>query len=153
MLVARTVGHSLRAATVAKPYFRSHDTKFVAPFRIIRPVSTSTPISYPKTERSGGGRGGRADSLKDGDSLHEGSLSRTDDQVKIPHPGERNMPRSAAGAGRSGFHFKRTLASFSLEGRVAVVTGGARGLGLVMAQALIISGADVAIVDLNSKQD
>jgi NAD(P)-dependent dehydrogenase (short-subunit alcohol dehydrogenase family) len=42
------------------------------------------------------------------------------------------------------------LASFSLEGRVAVITGGARGLGLVMTQALVISGADVAIVDLNS---
>ena len=31
-----------------------------------------------------------------------------------------------------------------------MVTGGARGLGLVMSQALVISGADVAIVDLNS---
>jgi NAD(P)-dependent dehydrogenase (short-subunit alcohol dehydrogenase family) len=46
---------------------------------------------------------------------------------------------------------KRTLPSFSLEGRVAVVTGGARGLGLVMGQALIQSGADLAIVDLNSQ--
>ena len=47
-------------------------------------------------------------------------------------------------------HSKRTLASFSLEDRVGVVTGGARGLGLVMGQALVVSGADVAIVDLNS---
>jgi D-arabinitol 2-dehydrogenase len=46
---------------------------------------------------------------------------------------------------------KRTLPSFSLEGKVAVVTGGARGLGLVMGQALIQSGADLAIVDLNSQ--
>lgn len=46
---------------------------------------------------------------------------------------------------------KRTLPSFSLEGHVAVVTGGARGLGLVMGQALIHSGADLAIVDLNSE--
>ena len=45
---------------------------------------------------------------------------------------------------------KRTLPSFSLEGRTAVVTGGARGLGLVMGQALIHSGADLAIVDMNS---
>lgn len=44
---------------------------------------------------------------------------------------------------------KRTLDTFSLEGRVAVVTGGARGLGLVMGQALVASGADLAIVDLN----
>lgn len=46
--------------------------------------------------------------------------------------------------------FKRTLTQFSLENTVAVVTGGARGLGLVMAQALITSGAELAIVDLNS---
>ena len=46
---------------------------------------------------------------------------------------------------------KRTLPLFSLEGKVAVVTGGARGLGLVMGQALMQSGADLAIVDLNSQ--
>ena len=34
---------------------------------------------------------------------------------------------------------------------MGIVTGGARGLGLVMSQALVISGADVAIVDLNSR--
>jgi D-arabinitol 2-dehydrogenase len=39
-----------------------------------------------------------------------------------------------------------------MEGRVAVVTGGARGLGLVMAQALVTSGADVAIVDMNKEE-
>lgn len=44
---------------------------------------------------------------------------------------------------------KRTLPTFSLEGKVAVVTGGARGLGLVMGQALVTSGADLAIVDIN----
>jgi len=36
-----------------------------------------------------------------------------------------------------------------MEGKTAVITGGARGLGLVMAQALCTSGADVAIVDMN----
>jgi NAD(P)-dependent dehydrogenase (short-subunit alcohol dehydrogenase family) len=39
-----------------------------------------------------------------------------------------------------------------MEGKVAVVTGGARGLGLVMAQALVTSGADVAIVDMNKEE-
>lgn len=34
--------------------------------------------------------------------------------------------------GRGGFHMKRTLPSFSLEGKVTVVTGRVRGLGLVM---------------------
>jgi D-arabinitol 2-dehydrogenase len=27
-------------------------------------------------------------------------------------------------------HFKRTLAAFSLDGKVGIVTGGARGLGV-----------------------
>jgi D-arabinitol 2-dehydrogenase len=39
-----------------------------------------------------------------------------------------------------------------MEGKTAVVTGGARGLGLVMAQALVTSGADVAIVDMNREE-
>lgn len=32
-----------------------------------------------------------------------------------------------------------------------MVTGGARGLGLVMGQGMVVSGADLAIVDLNSE--
>lgn len=44
-----------------------------------------------------------------------------------------------------------TLPSFSLAGRVCVVTGGAQGLGLVMSRALVLSGASVALVDLQSK--
>ena len=81
---------------------------------------------------------------------HEGQFSRTDNTIKIEYPEEEKMPRSKPVQGRGGFHFKRTLASFSLEGNVGLVTGGARGLGLVMSQALILSGADVAIIDLNS---
>lgn len=47
--------------------------------------------------------------------------------------------------------FIPTLSSFSLAGKMAVITGGARGLGLAMSKALVLSGADLAIVDLNSK--
>lgn len=83
--------------------------------------------------------------------LHEGSASRTDDQISFEYPDEQEFPRSQVIQGRGGFHMKRTLPSFSLEGKVAIVTGGARGLGLVMGQALIQSGADLAIVDLNSQ--
>jgi D-arabinitol 2-dehydrogenase len=85
------------------------------------------------------------------DTEHEGSFARTDSTVQVEYPAEGDLPSSAPVQGRGGLHFKRTLASFSLEGRVGVVTGGARGLGLVMSQAMVISGADVAIVDLNSK--
>ncbi len=40
------------------------------------------------------------------------------------------------------------VSSGAFEGRVAVVTGGGRGLGLAMAEALAVRGADVALVDL-----
>lgn len=81
---------------------------------------------------------------------HEGRFARTDEGVRIEHPEEEHYPRSAPVSGRGGVHNMRTLASFSLEGKTGVVTGGARGLGLIMSQALVISGADVAIVDMNS---
>lgn len=87
-----------------------------------------------------------------GGAIHEGSFSRTDKNVSFSQPNEDNMPRSTPMQLRGGLHSRPTLASLSLEGRVGVVTGGARGLGLVMAQALFISGADVALVDLNSKE-
>jgi len=83
------------------------------------------------------------------EQLKEGSFARTDPNVEVEHI-EEELPSSTPVQGRGGLHFKRTLAAFSLEGRVGVVTGGARGLGLVMSQALVISGADVAIVDMNS---
>ncbi|KAF2085519.1 D-arabinitol dehydrogenase-like protein [Saccharata proteae CBS 121410] len=80
---------------------------------------------------------------------HEGRFARTDESIQVEFPGEENLPLSRPVQGRAGWHFKRTLASFSLEDRVGIVTGGARGLGLVMAQALVNSGASVAIVDMN----
>ncbi|KAL2013666.1 hypothetical protein VTN00DRAFT_1191 [Thermoascus crustaceus] len=83
---------------------------------------------------------------------HEGEYARTDESVKIEYPEDDEMPRSPIVQGRGGMHFKRTLASFSLENKVSVVTGGARGLGLVMGQALVASGSDLAIVDLNKEE-
>lgn len=47
--------------------------------------------------------------------------------------------------------FNPTLPFFSLTGKTAVITGGARGLGLAMSKALVMSGSDLAIVDINSK--
>jgi D-arabinitol 2-dehydrogenase len=83
---------------------------------------------------------------------HEGQFARTDESVRVEYPTDAEFPPTVPVQGRGGKHFKRTLASFSLEGRVGVVTGGARGLGLVMAQALTASGADVALVDLNKEE-
>lgn len=82
---------------------------------------------------------------------HEGSLARTDGSVSFQHPEEKDQPSSKPVRGRGGEHDLPTLATFSLKGKTCVITGGARGLGLVMAQAMVISGADVAIVDMNSK--
>ena len=80
---------------------------------------------------------------------HEGSYSRTDREVSFEYPDGGSIPRSRIAQGRGGPHMKRTLPTFSLEGKVAVVTGGARGLGLIMGEALVTSGADLAIVDIN----
>jgi D-arabinitol 2-dehydrogenase len=80
---------------------------------------------------------------------HEGQYARTREDIVVEYPDEKDLPPSNPVQGRGGPHYKPTLATFSMEGKTAVVTGGARGLGLVMAQALVTSGADVAIVDMN----
>lgn len=85
-----------------------------------------------------------------GGSPVPGGFARTDDNITVEYPEEGELPSSVPIQGRGGMHMKRTLASFSLEGKVGVVTGGARGLGLVMGQGMVISGANLAIVDMNS---
>ncbi|KAI9882994.1 MAG: hypothetical protein M1823_005268 [Watsoniomyces obsoletus] len=86
----------------------------------------------------------------------EGSLAQTDDRIHVQYPKKEDDVWSKAppsrGRGGGGSRTKRTLASFSLEGRVGVVTGGARGLGLVMGSALLESGAHLALVDLNLEE-
>jgi hypothetical protein len=80
-----------------------------------------------------------------------GSHSRTDAEVEFEYPPEHELPSSEPVSGTGGQYVKPTLAGFSLDGNVGVVTGGARGLGLVIGQGMVFSGADLALVDMNSE--
>ncbi|KAI2639251.1 NAD(P)-binding protein [Xylaria nigripes] len=93
-----------------------------------------------------------ANASKDRNVSVPGAFARTDDSITVEYPAEGELPSSVPVAGRGGQHMKRTLASFSLEGKVGVVTGGARGLGLVMGQGMVISGANLALVDMNKEE-
>lgn len=44
---------------------------------------------------------------------------------------------------------KGIMERFSLEGRTALVTGGAQGIGKAYCEALVQAGAKVAVVDIN----
>lgn len=135
-------------------------TRTTPAFRSSLPSTTrSVSNSTPRFVQPSGKRRNKDDRWHDSSSAtlgrpgydHEGSQARTDNSIIVEYPeAMEDFPQEPTIQGRGGPHLKRTLANFSLEGRVGVVTGGARGLGLVMAQSLVASGADVAIVDLNS---
>jgi D-arabinitol 2-dehydrogenase len=139
--IARTSAQAPRAAPRATP-------RTAQPAIVARSFS-SAPIRLDKDSKRDGVDAATTSGEPGESGDHEGQYARTQDNIRVEYPEEDDLPRSQPLQGRGGFHFKRTLASFSLEGRVGVVTGGARGLGLVMAQALVTSGADVAIVDMN----
>lgn len=80
-----------------------------------------------------------------------GGYSRTDSSVQVEYPEEHELPSSKPVHGTGGQYIKPTLGSFTLDGKVGLVTGGARGLGLVISQGMVYSGADVALVDMNSE--
>lgn len=114
----------------------------------VRPLSSTIPHpkkhDYTKTESG-------AYTTKEPHGISptgEGQYARTDESVRIPYPGDEHIPHTSVFPGHGGVHLKRSLAEFSLENKVSVVTGGARGLGLAMSQAIIESGSNLAIVDL-----
>jgi D-arabinitol 2-dehydrogenase len=67
-----------------------------------------------------------------------GSYARTNGAITVEFPESGEMPSSrlVSGTDRAGASVFPTLATFSLQGKVGVVTGGARGLGLVMGQGM-----------------
>ncbi|KAK0525376.1 hypothetical protein OC842_005520 [Tilletia horrida] len=80
----------------------------------------------------------------------------TDDHV-IPYPEDHERDPTDVGhsttGGKVGPHSKRTLASLSMDGKVCVVTGAARGLGNLIARTFVESGSStVAVLDLNAKE-
>ncbi|KAL9130633.1 MAG: hypothetical protein Q9217_001247 [Psora testacea] len=117
------------------------------PIYTVRPITCSTKL-YKEDKRTPR----VAEKALESHDDHHGSFSRTDNTVQFEYPEEDDHPKDEPYQGRGGIHFKRTLASFTLDGKVAVVTGGARGLGLVMSQACLLSGANVALVDLNKEE-
>ncbi|KAL4920859.1 hypothetical protein BDW62DRAFT_198315 [Aspergillus aurantiobrunneus] len=121
------------------------------PRQSLRPISTTVP-RFQKDDENDPHLKATTKAPEGAAGEHEGKYARTDETVVIEYPDDANMPRSPVVQGRGGMHFKRTLAQFSLENRVTLVTGGARGLGLVMAQGIVASGSDLAIVDLNREE-
>lgn len=80
-----------------------------------------------------------------------GSYSRTDETIEVEYPEEHELPSSKPVRGIPGQYVKPTLSTFTLDGNVGLVTGGARGLGLVIGQGMVYSGSDLALVDMNSE--
>ncbi|KAK4453496.1 D-arabinitol dehydrogenase [Podospora aff. communis PSN243] len=108
----------------------------------------STPASLSK----GSPAGNNSKSAEKTKPAPGGAYARTDDAIRVEYPASGELSSSSriiSGADRAGVN---TLATFSLQGKVGVVTGGARGLGLVMGQGMVISGAELAIVDLNKEE-
>ncbi|KEF60653.1 gluconate 5-dehydrogenase [Exophiala aquamarina CBS 119918] len=142
--LATTSTRVSRPAVAVKPGLRAFSTSPARSLRITSLLNDkSDPYHKSSTEATGTSAG-----------PHEGSASRTDREIIVEYPeDEKEFDRHERPLrGFGGVQNVRTLPTFSLEGRTAVVTGGARGLGLVMGQALVNSGADLAIVDLNKEE-
>ena len=125
----------LRALT--RPLAQRTLASIVRSSRIAQPFSTGLTRRYPEDHNKGI------------DPKTAGSLARTSPDVTVSYPPDHTL-RPARPVTLSPEGEKPTMSIFSLDGKVGVVTGGARGLGLVMAQGMCLSGMNVALVDLNS---
>lgn len=119
------------------PTLRLHASRIVAP-AVLRP-----PFAFPAVRK-----------------IHNfparqdkpGNYAQTDPQIEVEYPEDHELPSSEPVAGTGGQYVRPTLPTFSLDGHVGIVTGGARGLGLVMGQGMVFSGSNLALVDMNSKR-
>ncbi|KAK7734725.1 hypothetical protein SLS53_007831 [Cytospora paraplurivora] len=147
----RAVGRrQAQAAVTTRPTTSSSSSSLFSTTTTNNPNASLTRRSY--LTRTSPRR--QASNKDKNEPAHAGSFARTDDTITVEYPADHDLPSSepVTGAGRAGIHVYPTLATFSLEGNVGVVTGGARGLGLVMGQGMVVSGADLAIVDMNKEE-
>jgi len=108
-------------------------------------LPTSNALHLRFNSSSGSGEGGDGS----GSKPKPGEFGQTRSDISIGYRGHgrgQSIPSPEEGANKR--HSLRTLGSFSMAGKVCVVTGGARGLGYVMTQAFVESGAHAAIIDL-----
>ncbi|ODN84126.1 hypothetical protein L202_00136 [Cryptococcus amylolentus CBS 6039] len=85
----------------------------------------------------------------------EPRIAHVDESFTFEHPDQfvDKHPGHDMQQGDYGRHTKRTLASFSMEGKVCLVTGAARGLGNMMARTFVESGANaIVLVDINEAE-
>jgi len=133
-----------RALPLARPTQQIHRLLRLSPLITCprRSLFHTTPTAYQRNKEN----------TSPAPAATGGSYARTDDAITVEYPADGELPSATLvpGTGRAGANVFPTLATFSLQGKVAVVTGGARGLGLVMGQGMVVSGAELAIVDLNS---
>ncbi|CAE7154004.1 unnamed protein product [Rhizoctonia solani] len=88
---------------------------------------------------------------QDKEGLEVPEIAATDDSIAHGWRETRDLGHATIGAGH-GRHQARTLASFSMEGKVCVVTGAARGLGNLFARTFVESGC-TKIVLMDLKQE
>ncbi|CAE6457991.1 unnamed protein product [Rhizoctonia solani] len=88
---------------------------------------------------------------QDKEGLDVPEIAATDDSIAHGWRETRDLGHATIGAGH-GRHQARTLASFSMEGKVCVVTGAARGLGNLFARTFVESGC-TKIVLMDLKQE
>ncbi|GAA5938545.1 hypothetical protein JCM3775_002155 [Rhodotorula graminis] len=147
-MLPRTAISSLKAALPRRTFATSARVSSVLPRQPVAPLATTEAV--PR-------RRGVASTPPVLDP-QEPSYANVREDIVIPYPEESDFPPDDLGHNMEGpdvdvgRHNRRTLASFSMTGKVCVVTGAARGLGNLMARTFAESGSNrIVILDLDKK--